>query len=155
MLLAVPVSADSEAPLYWRREFRGEPAEVRVVRAFAAHLLDGFPALDDVLLVLDELVVNALRHTRSGQDGGCFAVGVRWDAVEVTTWVSDEGGPGEPCVRGPVDVEELDVLPECGRGLLTVDALVTRWSWTGDFRGRTVRACFAYDEAGQGHADRS
>ncbi|MFC5753637.1 ATP-binding protein [Actinomadura rugatobispora] len=146
MLLTVPVSADSEAPLYWRREFRGRPDQVRVVRAFAAHLLDGFPALDDVLLVLDELVVNALRHTRSGRDGGCFTVGLRWEEDGVTAWVSDEGGPGKPGVRQPADPEAIDELPECGRGLLTVDALVTQWSWTGDVRGRTVRACFSHDQ---------
>lgn len=143
MLLAVPVPAEPEAPMYWRREFGGALDQARVVRAFAAHLLAGFPLLDDVLLVLDEMVVNALRHTRSGRAGGRFAVEVRRDAAGVTVTVADEGGPSEPRVRAqgyPCDIAEP---AECGRGLLTVQALATRWSWTGDARGRTVQALFA------------
>lgn len=66
MLLAVSVP-EHESAMYWRREFRGRPDQVRLVRAFAAHLLAEFPALDDVLLVLDELAVNAIQHTRSGR----------------------------------------------------------------------------------------
>jgi serine/threonine-protein kinase RsbW len=135
MVLAVPVP--TETPMYWRRDFPGEPDQVRVVRAFAAHLLAGFPALDDVLLVLNELVVNALHHTRSGDEGGRFTVEMRQDVAGVTVCVADEGGPGEPCLTEPSD------LAESGRGLLTVDTLAAHWSWTGDARGRTLRATFA------------
>ncbi|NKZ05967.1 ATP-binding protein [Actinomadura latina] len=136
MLLAVTVPAAHEAPMYWRREFWGRPEQVRFVRAFAAHLLADFPALDDVLLVLDELAVNAIQHARSGEDGGRFTVDVNMDVAGVIVYVTDQGGPGEPTLRNPAE------LAEGGRGLLTVDALAASWSWTGTPRGRTIRATF-------------
>jgi hypothetical protein len=64
MVLAVSVPAQPGVSMYWRREFHGKADQIRLVRAFAAHLLADFPSLDDVLLVLDELAVNAIRHTR-------------------------------------------------------------------------------------------
>ncbi|WP_153533483.1 ATP-binding protein [Actinomadura macrotermitis] len=136
MLLAESVPAESAASMYWRRVFHGKADQVRLVRAFAAHLLAGFPSLDDVLLVLDELAVNAVRHTRSGRDGGRFTVEVGMDVAGVIVYVTDQGGPGEPRLRDIID------LAEGGRGLLTVEALTASWSWTGDARGRTVRATF-------------
>lgn len=136
MLLAVPTLAEADAPMFWRRTFPGRTDQVRVVRVFAAHLLAGFPALDDVLLVLDELAVNALRHTRSGWDGGQFTVDIRMDAAGVIVRVTDEGGTREPRVGA------ADELAESGRGLLTVEALAATWSWQGDTRGRTIYATF-------------
>lgn len=136
MLLAVSVPAEPGASMYWRREFHGKPDQVRLVRAFAAHLLAEFPGLDDVLLVLDELAVNAVRHSRSGHTGGRFAVEINMDVAGVIVHVADQGGSGEPRLR---DIAEL---AEGGRGLLTVEALTATWSWAGDARGRTVRATF-------------
>ena len=143
MLVALPVQAEPRAPMYWRRRFLGETDQARVVRAFAAHLLAGFPALDDVLLVLNELVVNALRHTRSGEDGGHFIVEISQDTRVVLVSVTDEGGPSTPSRRPAQVPSEITALRECGRGLLTVEALAGRWSWTGDSTGRTVHATFA------------
>ncbi|QXJ24760.1 ATP-binding protein [Actinomadura graeca] len=128
--------AEPAVSMYWRREFRGTADRIRLVRAFAAQLLVDFPVLDDVLLVLDELAVNAIRHTRSGQEGGRFTVDVSMDVAGVIVYVADQGGPGEPRLRSVFD------LAEGGRGLLTVDALAATWSWTGDARGRVVRATF-------------
>ncbi|MWA07306.1 ATP-binding protein [Actinomadura sp. LD22] len=136
MLLAVSVPAKPEASMYWRREFHGKTDQIRLVRAFAAHLLAGFPSLDDILLVLDELAVNAVRHTRSGNEGGRFTVEISVDVAGVIVYVTDQGGPDEPRLR---DITEL---AEGGRGLLTVEALATTWSCTGDARARTVRATF-------------
>ncbi|WP_067807373.1 ATP-binding protein [Actinomadura formosensis] len=136
MLLTASIPVEREAPMYWRREFYGKPEQVRFVRAFAAHLLVDFPALDDVLLVLDELVVNAIQHTRSGEDGGRFTVDLNMDGAGVIVYVTDQGGPGEPCLRSRAG------LAEGGRGLLTVDALAATWSWTGTPESRTIRATF-------------
>lgn len=136
MLLAVSVPAKPNTSMYWRREFHGKADQVRLVRAFAAHLLADFPGLDDVLLVLDELAVNAVRHTRSGDDGGRFTVEISMDVAGVIVYVTDQGGPGHPRLRDITD------LAEGGRGLLTVEALTATWSWTGDSQGRTVRATF-------------
>lgn len=137
MLPAVPDQADDVTPMFWRRDFPGTTDQARVVRAFAATLLVTCPVLDDVLLVLDELVVNALRHTRSGLDGGRFTVEISKNATGIAVSVADGGGPQVPRVGAPA------VLAESGRGLLTVAALSTGWSWTGDDRGRTLRATFA------------
>ncbi|WP_433467828.1 ATP-binding protein [Spirillospora sp. CA-128828] len=136
MLLAVPVPAEHESPMYWRREFQGRPDQMRFVRSFAAHLLADFPALDDVLLVLDELSVNAIQHTRSGEEGGRFTVDISMDVAGVIVYVSDQGGPSEPRLRN------LAELAEGGRGLLAVDALAATWSCTGSPKGRTIRATF-------------
>ncbi|WP_289009991.1 ATP-binding protein [uncultured Thermomonospora sp.] len=129
--------------MYWRRIFPGRSDQVRAARTFAACLLDGFPVLDDVLLVLDELAVNALRHTRSGRPGGCFAVEIRHDLTSVTVSVTDQGGPTIPRVRPLTDACDPAALAESGRGLLTVEALATSWSWTGTPCSRTVHATFA------------
>ena len=140
MLLAVSVPAKPEASMYWQRKFDGKPDQIRLVRSFAAHLLADFPGLDDILLVLDELAVNAVRHTRSGHDGGRFTVEISMDVAGVIVYVTDEGGPDEPQVRNIID------LAEGGRGLLTVEALAATWSWTGDARARTIRATFPRTE---------
>jgi anti-sigma regulatory factor (Ser/Thr protein kinase) len=136
MLLSVTVPAKPDTSMYWRREFHGKADQIRLVRAFAAHLLPDFPSLDELLLVLDELAVNAVRHTRSGHDGGRFTVEISMDVAGVIVYVTDQGGPDEPHLRDITD------LAEGGRGLLTVEALATTWSCTGDARGRTVRATF-------------
>lgn len=80
---------------------------------------------------------NAIRHTRSGRDGGRFTVHISRDLAGVVVWVDDQGSPGQPCVR------DLDELAEGGRGLFTVEALAASWSWRGNEHGRTVRATFS------------
>lgn len=143
-LPAVAVASDEPfMPMYWRRTFPGEPVQVGAARAFAAYLLAGFPALDDVLLVLGELAVNAIRHTGSGCPGGTFTVAVHRDAAGVFVSVTDQGAPTEPCVQPVADATDLIDLAECGRGLLTVTALTTTWFWSGTPCSRTVHATFA------------
>lgn len=120
----------------WRRAFPGELVQARAARRFTTMLLDGCPLLDEVLLAVDELVVNALRHTKSGQPGGTFAVEItRWDAA-VAVAVTDEGAPSEPAVTDAADDAES------GRGLRTVSLLATGWGWFGNDRSRTVAALF-------------
>ncbi|WP_131742588.1 ATP-binding protein [Actinomadura roseirufa] len=121
----------------WRRPFPGEPVQAAAARRFTAALLAGCPRLDDVLLAVDELVVNALRHTKSGQDGGTFTVEIaRWDGG-IAVSVADQGGPSEPVAGDP----GLDA--ESGRGLRTVSAAADGWGWFGNDRSRTVTALFA------------
>jgi serine/threonine-protein kinase RsbW len=133
-VIAVPVGA-----LRWCRTFPGELVEARSARRFTAALLDGAPRFDDVLLVVDELVVNALRHTKSGQAGGSFAVEIaRWDSG-VRVAVTDQGGPSEP-VGGDADFDA-----ESGRGLRTVSLTADGWGWFGNERSRTVTALFTPD----------
>jgi serine/threonine-protein kinase RsbW len=131
--------------LRWRRAFPGRPEQASVVRRFAEILLHGCPLVDDVLLVVDELVVNALRHTGSGRPGGSFAVEIRRECSEVVVMVTDQGCLTEPA---PTDA---DALAESGRGLRTVSLLATSWGWHGNAGGRTVTAVFAAEPAGLVH----
>ncbi|GAA2722970.1 hypothetical protein GCM10010439_17040 [Actinocorallia aurantiaca] len=132
----------------WRREFAGAPEEAREVRRFLRSLLEGCAFLDDVLLGVDELAVNTIRHTRSGRPGGKFVVEVRWwhepqdeagrKNEKVVVWVRDEGGPHEPAIPSGGDE-----FAENGRGLLTLACTAENWGWFGDESGRTVCAVFA------------
>ncbi|MEU4822999.1 ATP-binding protein [Actinomadura sp. NPDC023710] len=124
-------------PLCWRRSFPSGPEQARNVRRFAGCLLAGCPFLDDVLLAADELVVNALRHTKSGQMGGSFTVEVVRDGGLVAVSVTDQGGPGEPAAL------DADALAESGRGLRTISLTAASWGWHGNGEGRTVTAVFA------------
>lgn len=138
MLLMNPPVAEA-APLYWRRSFPGGAMQARAVRRFVACLLEGCPFLDDVLLAVDELVANAVRHTKSGQAGGSFTVEVLRGGGGVAVSVADQGGPDEPVAR------DADVLAESGRGLRTVSLTAASWGWHGNESGRTVTAVFAED----------
>lgn len=92
---------------------------------------------DDVLLVLSELVTNAIRHGRPLEDDG--TVHVDWTVCErgVSITVTDGGG-GLPL---PAALPGHD---EGGRGLAIVDAVATRWGVEqGAARATTVWACVA------------
>ncbi|WP_339153951.1 ATP-binding protein [Actinomadura luteofluorescens] len=129
--------AAQPAPLCWRRSFPGGLEQARNARRFVGCLLDGCPFLDDVLLAADELVVNALRHTKSGQVGGFFSIEIVRDGGLVAVSVTDQGGPGEPAA---LDTAEL---AESGRGLRTISLTAASWGWHGNGEGRTVTAVFA------------
>ncbi|WP_433248658.1 ATP-binding protein [Actinomadura nitritigenes] len=103
-------------------------------------LLFGCPVLDDVLLTVDELVVNALRHTRSGRPGGTFAVDIVSWGGSFAVAVTDEGAPCEPAVAD-ADADAGDDA-ESGRGLRTVSLLASGWGWFGNDRSRAVAALF-------------
>lgn len=130
---APPVPASTQR---WRRAFPGEPVQARAARRFTATLLDGCPYLDEVLLAVDELVVNALRHTKSGQPGGAFTVEITRSDGTVTVAVTDEGGPSEPVAA------DAGADDESGRGLRTVSLVAACWGWFGNDRSRTVSAQF-------------
>jgi len=117
------------------------------VRALLAQELAGCPAVDDVILMADELVSNAVLHSNSGRPGGTFGLRVLARPREsVRVEVTDAGGawarsgragdfssqdapgsfsPGGGCLTG-------------GRGLRIVEALAAAWGVSGDENGRTV-----------------
>lgn len=128
--------------LVWQRTFPGLAEQARRAREFVAFLLADLPNLDDAILVTSEFVANALRHTESARPGGQFQLEVRRWANGATIVLTDQGSHKEPTVP------HLDNLSECGRGLQTVDALATTWTWTGDQTGRTFSATFACDREG-------
>src|SRR5258708_13014987 len=98
MFPSLPNGSGDDSALCWRRTFEGRADQARAVRLLVAALLHGCQFLDDVLLAVDELVVNALRHTLSGAPGGSFCVEVRpWTAPQegalVPIPVFDQGAP--------------------------------------------------------------
>ncbi|GLZ08719.1 ATP-binding protein [Actinomadura sp. NBRC 104412] len=136
MSLALLPAAEPAVPLYWRRTFPGRTEQARAARGFVGCLLSGCPYLDDVQLTAGELVGNALRHTRSGQEGGAFTVEVLRGCGGVVIAVGDQGGPTEPVVH------DADRLAEGGRGLLTIACVAESWGWHGDEHGRKVTVTF-------------
>ena len=96
----------------------GRPESARAAREFAAGCLAGCPSCDDAVLCVDELVANAVQHSRSGLPGGTIEVRI---AVAAGEWlrveVQDAGplAPAVPAQRGPLD--------ERGRGLALVVSL--------------------------------
>jgi serine/threonine-protein kinase RsbW len=92
------------------------------------------PVVDDVLLVLSELVGNAVRHARPVAEGALLvAWRVSGDQVEVG--VTDGGATTRP---DPLAAHES---ASSGRGLAIVRALTTSWRVEGDgTEGHTVWA---------------
>ncbi len=111
------------------RAFPGEAGQVRQARRFLAGLLDGCPAGDDALLCVSELATNAVRHSRSGGQGGRFTVIAAVRAGRLRVGVTDEGGPWRPERGGD---------GQSGRGLLIVGELASRWGREDTGTGRTV-----------------
>ncbi len=135
-----------------------------VARDFTAETLRawGFPRLvPDALVVVSELVTNALRHAprcSQHQDSQCRDSQRRdpdgppillWlvNHVDVTGRFHIGVGVGDASERVPALSRECDLSTETGRGLHLVDALSIAWGWilTGD--GKIVWALF------DGHAD--
>lgn len=108
-----------------RREFPGRPDQVPQVREFVARRirLHGCPeeAVREIVLCADELAVNAIKYTTSGQPGGRFVVTVRLADHTVRVEVTD-AGPTE----SPLLVEDDEFL-DGGRGLVLIAALA-QWS---------------------------
>lgn len=116
------------------------PASVAVARRrlaadlAAAGIFDA--AVGDAVLVVSELLSNAIRHARPLPGANvqvAWAVGE--GAVEVA--VSDGGGPTMP-VRAHATVSALG-----GRGLDIVEYLAWRWGVRSDDSGQTVWAVLA------------
>jgi anti-sigma regulatory factor (Ser/Thr protein kinase) len=83
---------------------------------------------DDALLVINELLANAVEHARTP-----LILRVSFTGTALRVEVRDES-VAEPRLQ-PVDVQAAR-----GRGLQFVDALARRWSWTADGSGKTVWA---------------
>lgn len=115
--------------------FPGHASAVPQARRFVAGVLgEGFPVLDEMLLLVSEVAANAVRHSASG-DGGEFEVAVWVIGGMVRVEVGDQGGASEPRVAG--DALSADGLTG-GRGLRIVDALAATWGHSGDELGRVV-----------------
>lgn len=116
--------------------FPGEASAVGQTREFVRGVLgNAWPRLDDLLLMVSEVAANAVRHTATGDSGGCFDLTVSAAGQVVRIAIADGGGSSEPQISDGSG--EPDVLTD-GRGLRIVDALSDRWGHTGNELGRVV-----------------
>jgi anti-sigma regulatory factor (Ser/Thr protein kinase) len=100
----------------------GKPELVPALRALVGSLLTGHPAVDDIRLMATETIGNAIRHTRSGQDGGTLILTVL-DLGRVTrVEVIDQG-----CTAGHPHPRNNTQASEDGYGLQLVAALAAKW----------------------------
>ena len=83
-------------------------------------------AVEDAVLMMSELVTNAVRHTRA-----VLFVLVTIENHTLHVDVTDDN----PTLPTPPDPEHADTN---GRGLRIVDALATRWGVTPTTQGKTV-----------------
>jgi anti-sigma regulatory factor (Ser/Thr protein kinase) len=104
----------------------GRPEAAAGARDFARKALAGYPAADDAVLCLDEMVVNAVQRSRSGLSGGTLEVRRTVTAASVLAEVVDDGPLGVPAVTS------RENFAERGRGLVLVEALTRAWGSVGD-----------------------
>ncbi|MFC5013788.1 ATP-binding protein [Streptomyces lienomycini] len=110
-------------------------------RVFARDTLRGWSLADrgdDAVLVITELVSNAVKHAVPSAAAGAPEVrlGLVLHSAHLTLTVSDPGD-NEPVF----DPSDGSALQEHGRGLRIVDALAEEWGWTPRFpAGKTVWA---------------
>jgi anti-sigma regulatory factor (Ser/Thr protein kinase) len=102
------------------------PESAAAARDFAAKALAGYPAAGDAITALNELVSNAILHSRSGLPGGSLEVRLIVTAASVLAEVVDEGPLGPPPPVAP------DRFAERGRGLVVVEALTRAWGSAGN-----------------------
>ncbi len=100
------------------------PSAARKARHHLGSFLDeqhlAQPAVDDALVVISELVSNAVRHAMPQSDG---ELGVSWalDEGDLVLAVEDGGSNRAPRI---LSAETID---ESGRGLSIVSVLTRRW----------------------------
>jgi anti-sigma regulatory factor (Ser/Thr protein kinase) len=104
----------------------GRPKAAAAARSFAAKALADYPAADDAVLCLDEMVVNAVQHSRSGLPGGTLEVRLTVTAASVLAEVVDDGPLGVPAAVSH------ESFAERGRGLAIVEALTRAWGSAGN-----------------------
>lgn len=112
----------------------GTPDSVSTARQLARQLLgDDDSVTETVMLLLSELVTNAIVHSRSGEPGGTVTVAVSPGRTDVLVQVRDDGGTSKP---------RLAAVPgdgaECGYGLRLVDALADSWATVSCSEGRVT-----------------
>ena len=123
------MSSTAEAPTSYQRTFPGRPDQVRRVRHEVACHLTGCPAADDAVLIVSELVSNAIVHSASQSE--FFTVRCDVTPGHLRIEVEDLGGPwqsGHPGDRP----HGLDIIA----ALTGVDG----WGISGDHTGRIAWA---------------
>jgi serine/threonine-protein kinase RsbW len=115
--------------------YRGSPDQAAVVRAFLTAALADCPAAEDVVLMADELVSNAIQHSKSGEPNGTFRLRLTVrPGTSVRVEVADAGGAW----AGQTGEPRADEHNLRGRGLRIVGALAAMWGVHGNENSRTV-----------------
>ena len=104
----------------------GRPEAAAGAREFAAKALAGYPAADNAITALNEMVTNAVQHSRSGLPGGSIEVRLTVTDSSVLAEVLDAGPLGVPAVTS------RETWAEHGRGLVLVEALTRAWGSVGN-----------------------
>jgi anti-sigma regulatory factor (Ser/Thr protein kinase) len=104
----------------------GRPEAAAGARDFAQKALAGYSAADDAVLCLDEMVTNAVQHSRSGLPSGTIEIRLTVTEASVLAEVVDAGPLGIPAVTS------RDTCAERGRGLVLVEALTRAWGSAGN-----------------------
>jgi len=105
------------------RVLPGTAESASAARLMARQLLgDSDPAAETVMLLVSELVTNAIVHSQSGAPGGTVTVALCPVSSGVLVQVRDDGGSSEPCLA-----EIGTGGAEHGFGLRLVDALADSW----------------------------
>lgn len=112
-----------------------QSAARRIVRKALAGKADS-EYTDDVVLVADELVGNAVEHA-----GGALEISLDVYDWGVTVQVRDHG---EDTAAVPEKPQAADEEDEGGRGLFLVDVLASAWAAQRDDKGKRVTAIFLY-----------
>lgn len=97
----------------------GVPQSARAAREFTAACLPSCPSVYDAMVCVDELVANAVQHSRSGLPGGTLTVRI---SAEPGCWIRADVLDGGPRLR-LVTQGRVDDVDEHGRGLALVAVL--------------------------------
>jgi serine/threonine-protein kinase RsbW len=119
------------------KTYQGKADTVREVRRDVREMVGACPEViaEDAVLIASELATNAVKHSRSGDDGGTYAVRVSHFAAERIpyVWIEVDDG-GNPSWDGVLRSEPT-------HGLSVIEGLST-WMGTED-RPQGRRAVFA------------
>ncbi|MEV7010517.1 ATP-binding protein [Streptosporangium sp. NPDC051022] len=114
----------------------GEVSSVPVARRYVRDLLDsvGHTRNDDALLLVTELVTNAVRHSRSGRPDGRVTVSVATHNGTIHIDVADAGSAD----HHPRLCSQVSADSSGGRGLWLVQEIASAWGWHEIPAGRVV-----------------
>lgn len=106
------------------------PESTKAARDFTITALRGWcldPLISDTLLVVSELVANAVRHGTTSAEirAGGRPVGLIWQCQPSSLICTVTDHSARPPVLTPAALDA-----ESGRGLQVVQALTTAWGWT-------------------------
>ncbi|MEV5409748.1 ATP-binding protein [Thermopolyspora sp. NPDC052614] len=136
----LPAAASGDTPrkpgLMGRIDLPGDVTSVAKARRYVRVLLANIahPRTDDAVLLVSELVANAVRHSDSALPGGQVTVAVACCSGTLHIDVLDAGSPTTKPELRPTP----DTLTCSGRGLWLVRELSSAWGWHETATGRVV-----------------